>query len=323
MTKAAGFLALVSVLLAGLTAARAAETPLSEPCALDLRGVPLSQALPELATRLEVPYILDASVDEAAMGRPIRMSARHLSGEQAFRWLARLADLQAVLVDGTFLVATPDRLPAVWRVARDSTGAADTATRPQRIDLSWIDAPPSRVAADVAEHYGIDVVFHPDVLAEGGQRVHAERSQASVNDICAVLADQLGAQVELLDGAVWVHPATGAVPSRPASNPAPAGSVTSWAGRDPLLDRPLVVEASIGTWLALADRLGVAGGVRCAVSMPPGVPYPRIEARGTVGEVLEAGRLLGYLSWKLDEDPADGARILRLEARRGPQPGVP
>ena len=65
------------------------SSPLKGPCPVDWRGERLGEALPELAGRLAVPYILDASVDAVALAARVRMSARHLTGEQAFRWPPR------------------------------------------------------------------------------------------------------------------------------------------------------------------------------------------------------------------------------------------
>ena len=54
------------------------------------RGTSVGAALAELADRLNMRMIMDRSLRQADLDRPVRMSARHLTGEQAFRWTARL-----------------------------------------------------------------------------------------------------------------------------------------------------------------------------------------------------------------------------------------
>lgn len=65
-----------------------AKTGLDELCPLLWRGTLLREALAELADRLEVRYILDASIPATTLDEPVRISALYLTGQQAFRWLA-------------------------------------------------------------------------------------------------------------------------------------------------------------------------------------------------------------------------------------------
>jgi len=291
-------------------------------CPVDWRGATLGEALAELAPRLEVPYILDVSVDAAALNRRVRMSASHLTGAQAFRWLARSAGLEAALVDGTFLIAAEDRLPAVWR----STGTGGGNRRPsgddgrwrlvqeRRADLRWIDSPLSGVARDISAAFGVDVVFHQAILADQ-PLVGLEASQVGFDRVRQALAGQLAARVEYVDGAVWVRPRNHSSSRLPSSRPWSDGGQPRASTSGPLT-QPVRIGPSAGTWSAFAGRLAEAGRLSYRVEAPPATPYPTIEAAGSVAAVLEAARLLGWLSWSLEETGEQGGPRLRIEVRQ-------
>ena len=106
---------LVISILALAAQAVAAASSLDELCPVEWRNVPLKQALEELTGRFRLPVLLDDSVTPEVARTPVRLFARHLTGRQALRWLARWAGLEAVFVDDNLLVAQPDRLPRIWR----------------------------------------------------------------------------------------------------------------------------------------------------------------------------------------------------------------
>ena len=86
---------------------------LAQPCPIDWRATRLSDAIRQMSERLGVPYVVDSSVTDAILERPVRLAATHLSGRQAFRWTVRVADLDAILVNGAMLIAEPERLPQI------------------------------------------------------------------------------------------------------------------------------------------------------------------------------------------------------------------
>ncbi len=310
----------VGLVMAACALAQPGSDSLERVCPVDWRGVPLREALVGLAGRLEVAHILDPSVDPAALDRNVRMSAWHLTGEQGFRWLARSAGLAAVLVDGTFLVAAEDRLPVVWRAAgkglatrpAEEDDARWQRVRGRRADIHWVDAPLSGVARDVAGVFEVDVIFHPAILTD--QRlVCLDASQVGLDGVFGVLAEQLGARVGFLDGAVWVCPADDTSPRLPATAPAGVGEVGE--ARAPAagpLNRRVRIDRSITTWAAFAARLSEAGGVSYRIEVAPGAVYPGIEAAGSVAALLEAARLVGRLSWGFEQTGPDQGPMLRL-----------
>jgi hypothetical protein len=309
------------LLLALGSQARAAEGALDSAYPVDWRGVPLRAVLDEWSRNVNVPYMLDSAVSPEAADRRIRLYAEHLTGRQVLRWAARLAGLEAVFREGVVLVAPPQKLPRLWRLTdgRAVGGPSqeqwlhDLAQR--RPSITWIDAPLSTVGRAISSDFGIDVVFHPDVLSDGGL-VHLESAETSLDAVRAALEDQLKTRTFVDDGALWVVPASQRVDeptSRPGdTSPMPLPGAWPAAAAGPL-DQFVVLDRSVANWRDLCDRLSRAAGVICRVKSPGtafGAPF---EARGTVGEVLEAARLLGRLGWRLlpGEDPGGASLELR------------
>jgi|GEM_PF-726766 hypothetical protein len=309
--------------LAGLpltwnASANAAQTRLEDSLPVDWRGLPLRQVLDELTRASQTTYLVDPEVPAEVMDRRLRLFATHLTVRQAFRWAARLADLEAVVREDLVLIAPPRKLPRVWRL----TGGALVeplgwqerlaALNQRRANVTWIDSPLSSVARDISTKFAIDAIFHPSILSEE-PLVHLEIVDASLAAVRTALEDQLKAKTALIDGALWVVPvAVGVeVPTTRPSVMAPASEeVQRPAGP---LDQFVILDRSVQNWEEFGDRLSRAGGIACRV-IPPGAPFPTpFEARGTLGEVLESARLLGRLTWRLT--PAQGTQPATLEIR--------
>jgi hypothetical protein len=422
-------------------------------CSGDWRGVPLNKALQDVSRRCQVKYLADASLPAEAMEREVRLSVRHLTGQQAARWLARLAGLESIEVEGSLVLATPQRAKLIARELSPGDAGqrakADANTwrslKGRRSAVNWDQTPLSRVASDVSTWFGVDVIYHPDLLSEP-LLVTVSRPDADMAQVAAALADQLHATVEFLDGALWVHPSpqsamattkpalespaaeiakkpaepspsappepsnaeplntveppkpepavagpereAAASPQREAAaspereargsdagnvplpgsaqgvppaqrEPVTAAPATQPAAQPPLasekpaappekpaaqqpaaeepatpatdaqpspgkpspasavdsekaLDKPLVLDRSVGNWQELAVRIRQAAGIGCSIQVPPGATYPGFAADGTVREVLEAGRLLGYLSWSMDPASRKGPGGIRI-----------
>lgn len=292
---------------------------------VDWRGLPLRQALDQLARDTTIPYVIGKSVPPEAMDRRIRLFASHLNGRQAYRWAARLAGLEAVIREGVALIALPQELPRIWRLtggpAAEPSGWQERlqAISRQRANINWVDAPLSGVARDISATFGIDVLFHPRIRSEQ-PLIHLELSEASFDALQSAIEEQLKARALLVDGALWVVPADMEW-DQPAARPSPHASVLPAEVRPgPAtgpLDQFVVLDRSVRSWQDVCDRLSRAGEVDCRVS-PPDAPFSGpLEARGTLGEVLEAARLLGRLTWQLAPRSPQGAA--RLEIRPEPE----
>lgn len=294
-----------------------ARVGLNDVCPVEWRGTPLRQALGELAERLGVRYILDASIPATVLDEPVRMSAVHLTGQQAFRWLARMGGISAVLVEDVFLVAPDDRLPAMWRMTgtgspsqRASEEAKWARANAKRVDVNWVDAPLAGVAEDVRGLFGIDLLFHPLLLAEP-KLVYLRETGINLDRFREVLGRQLNARTELFDGALWAYPEGETVEWLPATG-RPAETMAAWPDESPMspLDRWLGIDRSVTTWEALAEAISAAARVPCDIRSEAGAAYPGIEAAGSVAEVLEGLRMLGLVAWNIaPEGPSSGPRI--------------
>lgn len=274
---------------------------LDQPCPVDFRGVRAADALGTLSRRTGVTYVVAAGLESVVLAREVRLTASHLTGPEAFRWVARLAGAEAVLVDNTFLIARPDCLPRVWRTpAGDRTNIRCTAARSRHANIHWQDTPPARIAADVAAEFGIDVIFQPELL-EDAPLIEAEIPGASLDTVIQALSDRLSAKVEPLDGALWIHRSS--VQSAPASAQEQTASELPGERQESVaaasvpgpLDAAVCIDRGIRDWPMLRERLAAAAGVPITVRGERA--YPVIEAKATIGEVLEAGELLGYWTW--------------------------
>jgi hypothetical protein len=291
--------------------------PVDERCPVDWRGVAFGAAVAELAGRLDVPYILDASVTPEDLARPVRLRAEYLAGGEVFVWLARSAGLEAVRRRGAFLVARPERLPLTWRAfspaGTEAAASARSATAQQRrIDVEWLDAPLSQVAAAVRRGFGTDLIAHPDVLAAQGLVTHEGR-QMALEDICPVLAGQLDARVGLIDGVLWIRPTGAAEIVRAATGPAGGdepGAAEQGAPTASTTD--VVVDRRIQSWPDFADCLS-RDDVVFDIREHPGSCYPNLAARGAVEDILEGVRLLGLIRWRRMPDAPPGRSAVAIE----------
>jgi hypothetical protein len=322
----------VLLLCVGLFGQPALAKDLTERCPIDWRAVPLAQAVRELADRLEVAYILDASVSEEMMAKPVRLTARHLSGRQAFRWTARSAGLDAVVVDGVVMIGQAERFPRVWRLAGEISGGPNAGSVPhsgladspdgmsrwrevcsRRVDLTWADAPLSRVAKDTSERFGMDLVFHPQIL-EDQPLVRLEGEGLDWNAVGKALAEQLDAVSEYDDGVIRVEP-RGTAASRPAPPPSGSGAA-ALAPRDnsSVLFRPVEMAFAGGSGQRLGETLRSAVGINCRVEVPGDARVGAISVRGGLLEFLEAARILDGWEWKITGGSESDGPILLIRA---------
>lgn len=299
-----------------------AKVGLNEVCPVTWRGTPLREALGELADRLGARYILDSSIPAASLTEPVRISASHLTGQQAFRWLARTGGLSAVLVDGVFLVSTEDRLPALWRL----TGTGVLADRPseearwakvndKRADINWVDAPLTGVAEDVAALFGVDVLYHPTLLADP-KLLYMRETGVNLERVREVLGRQLKARTTLYDGALWVHPAGEIVhwlPAIPTDEKEPAPAADSFQTSP--LDNWLIVDRSVKSWAEFAEAVSASARVSCVVNEEAGTVYPVLETAGSVAEVLEGLRMLRLAAWNMAPEGPFSAPAINIKLR--------
>jgi type II secretory pathway component GspD/PulD (secretin) len=300
-------LALSLLFWAWISPARSADPEPSDPVyPVDWRGTSLRSVLDDLSRHLGLAYVIDSAAPQEALDQRLRLQADHLTRQQALRWAARLAGLEAVVRDDTIFIASPDRLPRLWRLsATPATSPAGLdqfqALEQTRASITWIDAPLSSIGRDVSANFGIDVVFHRELLAEEGL-VHLESAEASLATIRQAMEAQLKTKVYMYDGAVWVVPEA-VSPDVPATQPSavqslPAAPDRPVPGLSPL-DQFVILDKSVTTWPALSSRLSRAAGVACRVTPGVGVFGVPWQAQGTIGEVLDAARLLGRLAWRL------------------------
>ncbi len=202
--------------------------PLTSACPVDWRGVPAREAIAQLGARLSVEFVVDDSVDAKQLEKDIRLSASHLTGEQAFRWAARLAGLEAIEVEGAILLISPQRgkvgqdppygLAGVRHRPADDR-AAWAALRGKRAAVAWKDTPLSRIGKDISAGFGVDAIFHEAILAEP-VLITLEHPDVDLEAVCRTLSNQTAATAEYLDGAIWIHPASSAGDKPPDSMPA-------------------------------------------------------------------------------------------------------
>ncbi len=289
---------------------------LEAPCPLDLRAVPLGQALSDLCSRLGVAHLVDPLVPSAALQTPVRIAAAHLTGEEALRWVARAGGLEAVFVEETLLVAVPERLGRVWRVAGSGfspvagQAAAERVRRAcrQRADLAWTDTPVTRVARDVSAAFGIDLVVHPAVLADAPM-ISVQSAGTDLEGLIRVLEAQLGCVAGVFDGVIYARPAVrpAALSGDGGSGPVGGGLQADGAETDDPMERRVAVDRSVKDWRQLAERLGKSSGIPFVLTGAEDAPWPAPEACGSVREILEAGRLAGLWIW---QSSGDGGQVL-------------
>ncbi|HOW73479.1 MAG TPA: hypothetical protein PKY77_23000 [Phycisphaerae bacterium] len=309
----------LALVVLGASGAGGHAAGLDSPCPVEWQGLPFGDALRELAGRLDLPYVVDASVSAEAAQTRIRLLASHVDGRQALRWLARSAGLEAVVVDRTILVARGDRLPEAWKWrggvparGRDGQEAAWAGMRGRVAAVDWVDAPLSVVVRDLPRSFGVDLVVHPDILAKE-VLIHLQQSAATLESVRDELARSLDAEVGYDDGVLWARPAH--LPQGPAgSAPAFIPELIN-AKTDQPLRRPVVIDRPLADWQAFRGVVARATGLNCRVEVVAGAASAGLEARGSVGEVLEGARLLGLMSYQLQAGGEKGLPTLLIQVR--------
>jgi hypothetical protein len=286
----------------------------------------LEEAFSSVARRVGAPYVVDGSVDRLTLNRRIRLATSHLTGLEVFRWLARLADLAAVRADGIMIVADPAAMPVVWKARGESVSAegepparARESVRwreafQRRADIEWVDMPLSAAARQISTVYGVDLIFDPEVLRDQGI-VHLLRPDTDLPGVLRVMAEQLDARIEFVEGAFWVRAAGDEVGESGFVPPSWSPEIEDQAKGEGVLAARVRLDSQIRSWVAFGKTLSEAGEARCRVEIPEGSArsYPGFEAAGRVADILEAARLLGHLTWRLDgSDEADTSPVLKI-----------
>jgi len=322
---------LIVLLAAGARFASAAA--LDELCPVEWRNVPFKQAVEELAGQFSLPVLLDTSVTPEIAQTPVRLFARHLTGRQAIQWLARWAGVEAAFVDGSLLIARPERLPRIWRKevappasSQPAPQAPWLAIRDRSADIEWVDAPLSLVARDVSTRFGIDLIVHPEVL-KAERLVNLQQTGVTLGQLGESLASQLEAGVDLVDGALWVRPrgdlaATqpGTAPATSATRPAPlrvspASVASPEVAFEALLARQVVIDPPAPDWPAFVKRLTAGVRIEVRLQVAAGAGPPDWVARGTAREILEAANLLGRLDYQLEPSGVGNVPVLLIKVR--------
>jgi hypothetical protein len=294
-------------------------------CVVQWRGETLDGALSQLAERLGARYIIDASVAETDLSSLVRMSATHLTGEQAFRWLARSAGLQAVLVGEVFIIAAGNRLPTVWRV----TGRGGTERLPapanepawselmtRTADVAWGDAPLPGVASDVASGFRVDLIVHPLVLA-ANDLVHYEQADATLEQVRSALAEELGCKISYIDGALWAHPASVSARWAGQQSIKEAGHVVESVDADRIhpTEKHVKLDPELKTWQDFAARIEGWTGVQCVVTGAAEAACPPMRADGQARELLRAAELFGWIQWEYFPPQAEAEARFEIQVR--------
>lgn len=292
---------------------------LDSPCPIEWQGVPFENALRDLAGRLELPYVVDASVSLEATQRRVRLVAFHVDGRQALRWLARSAGLEAVVVDNTVLVAQTDRLPEAWKraswVSAKGGGERDTrweAMKQRVAAVEWVDAPLSVVVRDLPKHFSVDLVVHPEILAKE-VLVHFQRPAVTLEAVCDELGRSLDAEVGLCDGVIWARPhqvARTSAASAPAVFPALIHART-----DRPLRRVMAIDRPLTDWQAFKRAVARATGLDCRIEVPVDSPLAGLEASGPAGDILDGARLLGLMGYQLQPGSGNGPPTLLIQVQ--------
>jgi hypothetical protein len=322
---------LIVLLSAGTRFATAAA--LDELCPVEWRNVQFKQAVEELAGQFSLPVLFDTSVTPEIAQTPVRLFARHLTGRQALEWLARWAGVEAAFVDGSLLIARPERLPRIWHKeiaapvsSQPAPKAPWLAIRDRLADIAWVDAPLSLVARDVSTRFGIDLIIQPEIL-KTEHLVNLQQTGVTLGKLCESLASQLEAGVDLVDGALWVRPRGDLATTQPGTGPAgsatrpaalriPLASVgSSHVSLEALLACQIVIDPPAPDWLTFVKRLTAGAQIDVRLQVAAGAGPPDWVARGTVREILEAAKLLGRLDYQLEPSGAGNGPGLLIKAR--------
>jgi hypothetical protein len=174
------------------------------------------------------------------------------------------------------------------------------------------------------------VLFDPSVL-DAQPLVYQESATISLEQVCAVLHEQLEAEVEYVDGALWVHRGGASIPVVKGNDrqdagptpgePAPPGE--SGADRPERLSAWVELDGGIRTWEGVARRLADATGRVCRILVTPEGEPPEVRASAPVRAVLEAGRRLGQWTYRLETDRAGEPPVLVIRVRKGDSSEAP
>lgn len=319
----------LTVLLAGATGSAAAE--LNKILPVEWRAVPLNDAINELSSRLNTPYVLDTSVTQETLTRPVRMSATRLTGRQAFRWTVRTVGFDAVLINGAMLIAAPDRLPRTWQImGAIGPDGNPSRTDPQktglhmitesealRVDLDWMDAPLSRVSRDISDRFGVDVIFHSSILS-AEPLIRLQGQDLNLETIRQAFAEQIGATCRYEDGVFWVQPDQANAKREGMELPEPPSTMDTTPMGPLPSSRPIRICVQNEGWNTLERQFSQTSGINCRIQVASGVEAPIMSARSTILEGLEALRLLAGWSWQFTLSPADQPADLVIHV---PAPG--
>ncbi len=318
----AGTTSLMIAALAASAPAAADPAGLDKTCPVEWRNTPFQQALEELTSPLGLPVLLDESVTPEGSRIPVRMFARHLTRRQALRWLARWAGFEAVFVDDGALIARPDRLPRIWREelqlgATSQPAANETwiALRDRSADIEWVDAPLSLIARDVSARFEVDLLIHPEILKTEGL-INLGEGGGTLGRVCDAVAGQLGAAIDWVDGALWLHPRITSPATRPATRTAPAPPPTTPAAiLNALSTERIVVAAPPPDWATFVRKLTTGLPVDARIQVEGGTGQPDFVAQGTAHEILEAAKLMRRLDYRLEPTGKGNVPLLLIKVR--------
>lgn len=282
------------------------------PCRIDFQGLTFREALTELAARLGLPLVIDATTPADRLELRVRLYAAHLTGRQALHWLARWSDLDAAVVRGTAYIGPAERMPVAWRLgpratdpgrtsapndpAPDHAAPDDEIPGRRKSDIAWRDVPLSFVARDVASKYGIDIIFHRDLVARQ-ELIHLKQEDLSLEALAQMLGKLLGAKYVPAWGALGFYPVDErGWDNEPDEMTRPGAVATQTQSAWPLTRAGWGSAVRIDAWRTLRDRLASATGDRWRIEIPTTAPSPGLRFRGPVEDLLSAGKLLGFLA---------------------------
>jgi hypothetical protein len=311
----------------------AVAPPLQQICPVEWRGVPASTAFEELQARFKMTVAVRANVDPARLGEEVRLSASHLTGEQVFRWVARISKLDVLFTEDSVIITPMGQGTNKAAVGTSTTRSVWPASAARRTSIHWNDTPLSRVSDDISAAFDVDVIFDAPV-ADDADLVTLEEANADLQTIAQGLAKQLEASVELLDGALWVHrpavtrqnPITRPdsqieqpkpqveMPEPPKPNSRPASRSQAISPSTPLA-KTVSVPPGIAGWREWGQQLSQAAGCPILMDIPAGAVYPRIEAVGSLIDILEAGRVLGLFTWLTEPATTGHDFTVRIRVR--------
>jgi len=316
---------IMSVAMLCISQTMGAESRLDKTCPVEWQRITLEDAVSQLAGKFEIPYRIDSSVSSQTRQTIIRLSADYLSGRQIMRWLGRLAGVGVIVDDGAILIVADNLLPVAWRGLpeedkhrdKDKVIAQWPKIMRKQSSVSWIDAPLRIVAKDISTLFEIDTIFHLK-LYESQPLIHLEAPAVSLEEVCNVLTRQIGGEMTLLDGAIWIKlQSEGSfqgermITTRASSVSRPAleifQGVESFPKVETIEHSSGLLDGPMSSWSALEDRIGSMVRLSCQVMVPPGVSPPDWEVRGSVWDVLDAAQMLGLLRYELGEKTGDNS----------------